>query len=193
MEINNISEIQSVSFEIEDFLNFEEILLRAIEQLNFENNTFNSKKTSIKSIEITESNKDQIALNVLQNKKIILKLKPELYKIRIGKKKTGLPNFDYPPIISKNIYKNSNFTIFSIEYEETHLDDPEIIKKNLEKNIFSKNDDIIISNKSNNLKENLIHNSVNNSKDINYISTNNLSNDMKFAKSKKCCDKCVIF
>lgn len=126
----------------------------------------------------------------MEKKKVILKLKPDLYKIRIGKKKTGLPNFDYPPITSENKYKNSNFTIFSIEYDETHLDDSELNKNN---SVISKNDDILISNKSNSLKENLIHNAVNQSKDINNINTNNYSNGMQFTKSKKCCDGCVIF
>ncbi len=197
----HISEIQSVTIEIEDFLSFQDILIRAIEQINIENNTFNSTKSSMGSVEIIESKKDQIALNILEKrkaeKKINLKVNPDLYKIRIGKKKTGLPNYDYPPINIANRIKSSNFTTLSVEFEELHLDN-KLSCKNVNPNIIieknSKENYFFLSGKGNNLNEKLISRStINGEEDLNFSSELKEINGVRGSKAKKCCDKCLIF
>ena len=132
----------------------------------------------------------------INEKKILLKSNPDLYKIRIGKKKTGFPNFDYPPIISSNKIKKSNFTILSIEYDEIHLDNLNDKENNVTNNKLDKSKnktDISIKNKFKNLNEKLIGNSNNSDQDLNFNSTIEEKNDLKFIKPKKCCDKCLIF
>jgi len=195
-EVNNF-QIQSVNIEIEDFLSFQEILIRAIEQLNNENYIFNSKRSSLASVEIIESSKEEIALNNLEikknEKKIILKTCSDLYKIRIGKKKTGLPNFDYPPINSNNKLKNSKFNILSIEFDQRHLENIEINSKN---NILfhtKECNDNFINNKGNNLNEKLINDINNDCGDMQFSSTLDDERDLRFIKRKKCCDNCLIF
>lgn len=169
-----------------------------------DNNTFNSKKSSLASVEIIESNKGQIALNNLEKrkteKKIILKLIPELYKIRIGKKKTGLPNLDYPPINSANKIKSSNFTTLSIEYDEIHLE-TKIGQKGVDalkpKGVLDKNSNesyITVPSKSNNLNEKLIASATNKGdNDYNFSSELNDLEGVKGSNGKKCCDICSIF
>jgi len=194
-----------VTIEIEDFLTFQEILIRALEQFNLENNTFKSKKSSLASVEVIESNKDQIALNYMEKskweKRVNLKLNPELYKIRIGKKKTGLPNFDYPPINLSNKIKSSNFTSLSVEYDEEHLDSKlgnnakvDYVNPNIVQIRDSNEGYTVMSGKGNNLSEKLISNgTINGEKDLNFSSELYDLEGIKASNGKKCCDKCSIF
>ena len=117
--------LNSIEIEIEDFFTLKDVLIRAIEDFNYEN----------------------------QNVSPIINLKgdPDLYKIRIGKKKTGLPNEDYPPLMSDKKIKNCNFPVLSIIYDRENID-----QENSSDIILSnKNDDIMIENKKG-LKEKLI-------------------------------------
>ena len=165
-----------------------------------ENNIFNSKKSSLASVEIIESNKDQIALNNLiqrkTEKKIILKVIPEMYKIRIAKKKTGLPNFDYPPINLANKIKSSNFTTLSIEFDEIHLDNNliENDKNGKMRDGSYKENYFVVVGKKNNLNEKLIATgTINGEKDLNFSSEIKDLNGVRNSNAKKCCDNCLIF
>lgn len=152
------------------------------------------------SVDVIESNKDQIALNNLEkrktDKKINLKVIPDLYKIRIGKKKTGLPNFDYPPINSANKIKSSNFTTLSVEFDECHLESKFFNVEN--EKVFDKNSKenyIALNGKRNNLNEKLIGNKAanNGQKDLNFSEELNEFEGVKGSNGKKCCDTCLIF
>ncbi len=141
-----------------------------------------------------KTSRDHIALNNLKkhksDRKINLKINPDLYKIRIGKKKTGLPNYDYPLIYSSNKIKNSKFTVFSIEYDENHLENNESYTKNNSKTNKSINH--FLNNKTNNLNEKLINKINNDCGDMEYSSAIDVDRKLKFSK-KKCCERCLIF
>lgn len=107
-----------------------------------------------------------------------------MYKIFIGKKKTGLPNPDYPPLIMDKKIKNSYFSVLSILYDIEHIDErhsninfmklKELKDKKDKKskdpkekdsnksilkssgNIFDNLNSAKLNNKENDLKENLI-------------------------------------
>ena len=160
-------------------------MIRALEQFNTELTNLKIKKNS--QIESLNSFKAKTTLDNFENNfdesTISLKLNPELYKIRIGKKKTGLPNMDYPPIILSNKIKNSNFTILSVEYDEIHIDNyPNVTDK------YNDSEYIIDSRKSvvkkNKLDEKLIQPNQDRNRDNQYSQI--IIND------KKCC-KCLIF
>ena len=151
--------IKQTEIEIEDFFTLKDILIRAIEEFNFEN----------------------------QNEMPLINLKgnPDLYKIRIGKKKTGLVNEDYPPLLPEKKLKNTKFTVFTITYDLEHID------FDLE---YSKDDnDAILDENENGLKEKLIHDNEILKKDFNFNDTINDGGIVDIKKTKKCCDLCLIF
>lgn len=192
----NLSDLLTVNIEIEDFQTFQEVIMRAIEQFNIDF-TQDTKKQRSRSTEVVETNKGQIAMNILESrksdKKICLKLKPELYKIRIGKKKTGLPNYDYPAIISNKTIKNSNFTALSIVYDESHIEDINSESfKSMDKNNNNTN-----KNKKSKSNQKLVINGSNRKKSagekINHSSVDTDDTEILAEYPKKCCNRCLIF
>ena len=160
--------------EIEDFFTFQDILARAIEQFNSENyeNQSNGNESPI----------------------ITLKGNPQLYKIRIGKKKTGLPNCDYPPLISSTKIKNSKFPVLSILYDTEHIDirNSNILLDNEKNKCNTSSSENIFSNKSE-LKHKLLTDEKKGNRDYNFNSTISGRSEYDLKRSKKCCDRCEIF
>lgn len=153
-----MQKIKPIELEIEDFFTLKDILIRAIEEFNCEN----------------------------QNESPIINLKgdPDMYKIRIGKKKTGLPNEDYPPLMSDKKIKNCKFPVLSIIYDKEHID-----LENSDILVDNKND-ILIENKKG-LNEKLIVEEKEN-KNFDFNSSIGDRKDYELQKQKKCCDSCEI-
>jgi len=170
-----------------------------------ENDLFNTNDSNQLINEVAES-KNGIALCDLEKKnkekKIILKANPDLYKLRIGKKKTGLPNFDYPPINLSNKIKNSNFSVFSIEYDEMHFENFANFYKNENhsKNYEKKNQvdnykkfDPTRADSNNTLNEKLINHTINGENNDNSNFDYNDVDGLKYVRKKKCCQRCLLF
>ena len=163
--------------EIEDFFTFQDILIRAIEQFN--SDYYNENLSN-------------------ENESPLIKLKgnPELYKIRIGKKKTGLPNYDYPPLIPDKKIKNSNFPVISILYDTLHIDQRNSnIGLNNEKEVCNilGSENIFENIGGGGLKDKLLINEKKGNRDNNFNSTIDGKFDFGLKRSKKCCDRCEIF
>jgi len=160
--------------DIEDFFTFGDILRSAIEQFNSENyeNLKNQNLTTLKG-------------------------NPDLYKIFIGKKKTGLPNCDYPPLTLDRKIRNSKFPVLSILYDSEHIDERHSnlnLDKNNQKNkkILKSSENIFSDSNDNDLKEDLIKNKKGYN-DYNFESTISANSEEVKRKSKKsCCDRCEI-
>jgi hypothetical protein len=176
-ESNPTVQIKYYNLEIEDFFTFKDILGGAIEQFNSENYDEN------------QSNKKETQM-------VTLKANPDLYKIYVGKKKTGLPNPDYPPLISDKKIKNSKFPVLSILYDVEHIDERNsclnLDKENQKNKEIVKSSENIFPTGKNDLKENLISENIKKDKDYNFDSTVTSKND-EIRRSKKCCERCEIF
>lgn len=122
-------------------------------------------------------------------RKVTLKVKPELYKIRIGKKKTGLPNLNYPPINPEKTLKNANFPILSVLYDESHIEDVSGKQEKNKKPKIHKGD---YKTKGN--QKLIINKSDKKDEDYNFGSSlNSESTEMEREYPRKCCDRCSIF
>lgn len=160
--------ICSFELELEDFFTLKDLLIRGLEEFNNfqeENNLF-----------------------------IQLKSDPNLFKIRIGKKKTGLPNEDFPPLLMEKKLRNCNFSVFSIEYGEEHVINLLENKKDfLDNEISTKKS----KGKNKDLKEKFLPPSDNNNRNERNLKFNEtiMQNEVDEIdrKKKSCCEKCLIF
>ena len=110
-----------------------------------------------------------------------MKITPKLYKLRIAKKKTGLPNTDYPPIILNNKIKDCNLTVLSIEYDEIHIENNVKKIENSYNQDESVDTNYFFDKEEGDLNKKFLENT---------FSSNYETGRIK--NSKKCC-KCLIF
>jgi hypothetical protein len=117
-----LKKVYNVSVEVEDFLEYKDALMRAIDQ-------FTSLFGSSEKFELS---------NEVSN-----------YSLRLAKK-NGMPNYDYPSILMTNSIKNSHFERISVVFEHNNIlsKDDSMFKHNMTNILNEKTFKNIIKKKS---------------------------------------------
>lgn len=110
----------------------------------------------------------------------------------MGKKKTGLPNWDYPPLIADKKIKNNPFPILSVIYDQEHIDLRHSHINLEKKNTVKSSENIFLSESDTQLREKLIPENKKVYKDFNFESTISAGREFEVKRKDKCCDRCEI-